>query len=117
MAPHVVTAPPQHIVDAVERAAPGFWGAWRFAVVSAHGRSAPWIVTSWWRSRALNLSVGGAPGSQHLLGTAFDLGQNQAAAAELRRVGFIVVESPDHLHAQPWPANAGLPLLRSLDLV
>lgn len=45
-------------------------------------------VTSWWRDRAVNAAVGGAPTSQHLIGLAIDLQPTKpgADAAELARL-------------------------------
>jgi len=112
---HRVFSPPDHIVNAVERAAPGFWGAWGRAVRFAWFESRPWTVTSWWRSRAVNLEVGGDEFSQHLLGTAFDLAPTHTnLLVALRRQGFIVVDERNHFHAQPWPAGLAAPLIRSV---
>jgi len=102
-----VTAPPQSVVNAVERFSPGFWRAWGHAVNqawrSADGRIQ---VTSWWRSPSHNREVGGSDDSQHLVGAAFDvIPVNQRVYQALRQAGFTVINEGDHLHAQPWPGG------------
>lgn len=119
-----VERPPDVVINAVERGVPGIWNWWVGAVNRAHSQSSPWFPTSWWRSRAKNLSVGGHPFSQHLLGLAFDLWEPETATrsapdspeAALRGQGFIVLRKAQHLHVQTWPAGSGRGLIRSLGL-
>jgi len=111
-----VTGPPSYVVSAVERAAPGFWSAWSSAVGSAWRSSGGWSVTSWWRSPQHNENVGGAEGSQHLLGVAFDAQARDLTRLEasLRRAGFRTIRYASHVHAQPWPPGVAATVLRSL---
>lgn len=109
------SVPPPYVVRAVEAAAPGFTDWWNVAVPWAYRRSAPWTVTSWWRSPQYNREVAaGLEDSQHLLGTAFDLLEGPGIADALRAAGFVVVREWDHLHAQAWPAGYSSSVLRSL---
>lgn len=71
----------------------------------------PVTISSWWRTRAHNAEVGGAPNSQHLLGTAVDLvpadGDMEGLAAFARTlpgVGFVLNEGT-HVHVQAYPAG------------
>lgn len=65
-------------------------------------------VTSWWRSPARNVSVGGAVYSQHLLGFALDLVTPRPAALvrSLNAVGLVAIDEKDHVHVQAYPAGA-----------
>ena len=56
--------------------------------------------TSWWRSIEDNERVGGAPFSQHLIGTALDVLQGEEARAVWRAAGFTVIEYARHDHVQ-----------------
>jgi len=102
-------SPPSSIARRVEQLVPGFW----YEFVSAAnwalgGVSQPIYLTSWWRSPAANLSVGGHPASQHLCGTAFDIAGPGTAQAipRLQAAGFIVIPyAGSHIHAQAWPAG------------
>lgn len=111
-------APPSWVVDAVERAAPGF-ARW-FARAGSLGweRAGRVTVTSWWRSSEWNREVGGSDTSQHLIGAAFDVvaSDYSRAAAAFRGAGFRTVFEGDHLHVQVWPAGAASGLIRSLRL-
>jgi hypothetical protein len=73
------------------------------------------IATSWYRTRAENALVGGHPNSQHLLGFAVDVvvpvGDETAAAAELRHAGVVPVVEWDHVHIQAFPAHTLPPSL------
>ena len=74
-------------------------------------------ATSWWRSVADNVRVGGSgprpygngnPNfSQHLVGLAADLTAPnvQRAVDQLRAQGLIAVNEFDHIHVQAWPAG------------
>lgn len=96
--------PPAGVVYAVEQASPGFWSefAWRAngALAGLSGIS----LTSWWRSDSHNTRVGGVSDSQHLLGTALDIGgpNAQQAGNRLQAYGFTVIRYPTHVHAQAW---------------
>lgn len=66
----------------------------------------PVQVTSYVRSPARNVAVGGATDSQHLLGLAADFkGPVQRFAAELRSIGLVVIDYGSHVHVQLLPAG------------
>jgi len=48
----------------------------------------PLRILSGWRSTATNAAVGGAPGSQHLLGRAADIPAGHATLSQALRAGF-----------------------------
>lgn len=67
-------------------------------------------VTSWYRSNARNISVGGAPRSQHLLAFAADWGSldaqdRQQMVTLARAVGMTAIDEGDHVHVQMFPAG------------
>jgi Peptidase M15 len=64
-------------------------------------------VTSWWRSRSRNSSVGGAIYSQHLLGFALDLvtPRPTALVKSLNAVGLVAIDEGDHVHVQAYRAG------------
>jgi hypothetical protein len=64
-------------------------------------------VTSWWRSRAQNSSVGGAIYSQHLLGLAIDVvtPKPSALVRGLKAAGLVAVDEGDHVHVQAFAAG------------
>ena len=66
-------------------------------------------ATSWWRSDARNMEVGGAPYSQHLLGWAVDWAlprERHRAMVELaREFGLVAIDEGDHVHVQMYPAG------------
>lgn len=97
--------PPYEIAATVERAAPGFWGA--FSRATAYAFPTGTVVTSWHRTPASNAAAGGQPQSQHLLGVAFDAQAPDLGELErrLRAVGFVTVRYRSHVHAQAWPAG------------
>lgn len=67
------------------------------------------VPTSWYRSPAKNLAVGGSPFSQHLLAWAVDWamppGQNTAMVKLARELGMVGVDEGDHVHVQMYPAG------------
>jgi len=112
--PDVVNPPPIQIRRVVDRFAPGIYEVFVRLYVDA-SRGIPINVTSWYRDPTLNLTVGGAPDSQHLFGLAVDVVGRPAEisehAARLRAKGFVVVVRPldqksARSHAQAWPAGA-----------
>lgn len=73
-------------------------------------------ITSWFRTRADNLRVGGHPDSQHLLGFAVDIAP-KIPASQLRRwltQGLVILEEGDHTHVQLYPAGQATDLVRRL---
>ena len=112
--------PPNQIVYAVERQAPGIYAGFFGALAAAH-QGIPVSATSYWRSSTKNESVGGASASQHLIGTAIDLTYpnyqaRQAAISRMRAQRLIVVDEGDHVHVQAWSAGTAAPLIRWLGL-
>lgn len=111
--------PPREIVYQIHSRWPSFWQQFftyaNAAMSTAWNQGARFSMTSWWRSPSKNAAVGGAPNSQHLWGTAFDLvastpaGYQQLEAA-LRARGFFTIRESDHLHVQAFPAGV-LPTL------
>lgn len=67
------------------------------------------IPTSWWRSSARNMAVGGATYSQHLLGWAVDWsldpGRNRDLVRVAEEIGLVGVDEGDHVHVQMYPAG------------
>lgn len=116
-----VVRPPDALVAAVERQAPGIYAAFFAALARAHsGLPAP-RVTSYWRDAGHNAEVGGQGASQHLIGTAMDLvypswSAKSAAMNAMRRIGLIVVDEGDHVHVQAWSAGTATPLIKWLGL-
>jgi len=107
--------PPRRISEVITWVAPLFWGQFFSELtvsVTPNTRA-----SSWWRSPAKNIAVGGNPDSQHLIGTAIDLvvpeNEKRQVIADLTRFGWVVVDEGDHLHAQAWPAG----LARSIGLL
>lgn len=99
-------APPHSVFWTVDRWVPDFWDAFFRAVWWAYRRE-EFQVTSWWRSPAENMRVGGHPDSQHLVGAAIDAVPASAQVARvLDAAGFAVVREATHVHAQAWPAGA-----------
>jgi len=64
-------------------------------------------VTSWWRSREMNNSVGGHPYSQHRLGFAVDVitPAPSLIADRFRSAGLVPVIEGSHVHVQAFPAG------------
>jgi hypothetical protein len=73
---------------------------WRLLLAAAGGLD----VSSWWRSPSRNREVGGARGSAHLIGWAFDVGpKNARTRLILENLGLYVLPDsayPNHLHGQ-----------------
>jgi len=113
-----MNGPPSYVYSGVERFAPGFWASWSRAVQHAWNYAGGFSVTSWYRTPDYNESVGGAEGSQHLLGVAFDAQARDLTRLEagLRSAGFQTIRYARHVHAQPWPAGTARPILRALGL-
>lgn len=68
------------------------------------------IPTSWWRSAARNMEVGGAVYSQHRLGWAVDWqlverSQNREMVSLANLIGLVGVDEGDHVHVQMYPAG------------
>jgi len=98
-------------VDYIQRASAAFSGLVVFGWQRA-GRP-PTTVTSFQRTPDHNRSVGGHPGSQHLVGTAIDLVPTPGAGhedllMELRRINLVVLDRGTHLHVQLFPASVRL---------
>jgi len=113
--------PPQNLVYAVERQAPGIYGQFFAALNNAH-RGIRVGATSFWRDPRENRRVGGAEGSQHQLGTAIDLiyptaQERRSAIASMQRQRLIVIDEGDHVHVQAWPAHVGLLMLKRLGIL
>ncbi len=70
-------------------------------------------VTSWWRSRAINASVGGIPNSFHLWGLALDLVVSDPAhfALHAREAGLDPIDFGSHIHVEPVGSPPPLELL------
>lgn len=104
--------PPSYIAGPIAAAAPGLWPAF-LGGASAAVAGTNVRLTSWWRDRATNSRVGGAPQSQHLVGLAFDFNgtpsEREIVKSRARRAGFIVVDKPSHVHVQAFPAGALAP--------
>lgn len=67
------------------------------------------VPTSWYRSEAQNLAVGGSPYSQHRLAWAADWalppGQNRHMVNLALELGMVGVDEGDHVHVQMYPAG------------
>lgn len=116
----MIERPPDQLVYAVERQAPGVYAQFFGALQRAHYQI-PVQVTSYWRSKGKNESVGGAGASQHLIGTAMDLvypnaAAKRAAIANMKAMRLVVVDEGDHVHVQAWSAGTAAPLIRWLGL-
>ena len=98
----MASPPPYRVVREVNRALPGFWQWFVYSLVSGLDPRA--TVTSWYRSPAINASVGGRENSQHLLGTAIDLRKDKPgfdSAVRLRTNPYLeVIEEGDHYHIE-----------------
>jgi len=101
-------APPPSLVSAVERVIPGIYRAFLVRLFTgirdSHGEVQ---ASSWWRSAADNLRVGGNARSQHLLGLAVDLEAVEPGLLlmELNAQGLTVIDEGDHLHVQTFPSG------------
>ena len=64
-------------------------------------------VSSWWRSDQANQLAGGAPTSQHLVGTAVDLvgDGGPEVARQLQAFGWTWIPESDHQHLQVFVRN------------
>lgn len=66
----------------------------------------PIQATSYIRTPQRNAEVGGAPESQHLIGTALDVtGPTERFADFARQLGLVVVDEGSHVHLQLFPAG------------
>jgi len=117
----MLSRPPDQLVYSVDRLAPGIYGAFFGALGEAHSgiRVTP---TNYYRNKQQNERVGGAQGSQHQLGLAFDLvypsyAERMEAITRMRRTGLVVIDEGDHVHVQAWPAPIALRALRSLGIL
>lgn len=94
------------------------WPYWWEPYVAVFGQGARALMnatgasySSYVRTAAHNAEVGGAPTSQHLIGTAIDLvpgrgSSNRTIAAQARAMGFgYVLDEGDHVHVQLFPAG------------
>lgn len=108
------------IINAVHNADPGAWqrfftGVNDAAYATRGGRL--WL-NSWYRDEDHNRKVGGSPESQHLFGTAIDVGGDEPALQDFARnifaQGLVAVSYRNHVHVQLWPAGTArqLGLLR-----
>lgn len=100
-----LTAPPAQLVNAF----PDFY-RWLLPRLNLIARSFPNAqATSWYRSPARNLEVGGAVRSQHLLGWAADFQGPRDEAARMvelgRGLGLVGIDEGDHVHFQMYPAG------------
>jgi len=100
-----VQAPPAQLVNAY----PDFyrWLLPRLNLISTLFPNAQ--PTSWWRSNARNLDVGGARNSQHLLAWAVDFAgprdESRKLVAVAERLGLVAVDEGDHVHVQMFRAG------------
>lgn len=100
-----IQSPPAQLVNAY----PDFY-RWLLPRLNLIARTFPnWQATSWWRSNARNLDVGGAPRSQHLLAWAVDFAgprdQSRQLVALAESVGLVAIDEGDHVHVQMFPAG------------
>ncbi len=66
----------------------------------------PVQATSYIRTPEQNRRVGGAPESQHLVGTALDLiGPTERMVDFARELGLVGIDEGSHLHLQLFPAG------------
>ena len=109
----MIQTPPVEVVSFVRNYV-NRWAFERFsqALAMAHSRGiyARPTITSWWRSPAYNVQVGGAARSQHQLGLAVDVAYQSAqdADAAVRQgfgAGLVAVNEGDHVHFQAFPAG------------
>lgn len=112
--------PPTQLARAVESYAPGIWQYFLGALQAAINPMPELVrLTSWWRSPAKNVSVGGVEDSQHLAGLAVDLvfptaSSRRTGIARLQAQGLTVIDEGDHVHAQVLRADVGRQLLAQL---
>lgn len=104
-----VRQPPGIVVAQISARAPGFWRDFGESADRALD-GIDGTVTSWFRSLADNLRVGGVVESQHRWGCAMDLvvadpGQRALAVQRLKAEGFFVVVEATHVHFQAFPAG------------
>jgi len=104
--------PPEALVRQIAQRSPNFWREFMAGLDRATA-GVEVVVTSWYRSAADNVRVGGAVNSQHRYATAFDLAgpflrtsARNAVASRLRAQSFFVLDEGDHLHVQAFPAGA-----------
>lgn len=76
----------------------------------------PFGISSLWRSVNQNVAAGGAPYSQHLIGTAADVYPIRSSLWQVERAlknqGLVTVPYERHVHAQLWKAGRLERLLR-----
>jgi uncharacterized protein YcbK (DUF882 family) len=108
------------LAAAVEQWSPGVWQYFFNAVNGALSPMPERItLTSWWRSAAQNVSVGGVDDSQHLAGLAADLvfptlTSRRTGIARLQAAGLGVLDEGDHVHVQVFQADVARQLLAQL---
>jgi len=112
------TPPPRRTVQFFDQLIPGLWRAWFNAAEWAlreidNDAGGDTVITSWFRSPAENLRVGGDPDSQHLVGLALDIVPGKPAillavaeaSDKFEEAGFLVLPTRTHLHIQTFPAG------------
>lgn len=65
--------PDQQVINSLQNLCINFLEPLRSKLAEKYGKTLPIIVSSGYRSAALNKEVGGAPNSQHLTGEAVDI--------------------------------------------
>lgn len=110
----MVAPPPEEIVFAVERIAPGAYSSFLLRFLIAAWVARVFSATSWFRTTERNAAVGGHPESAHLVGLAIDVPPSPRMAEVSRSLGLWVVEEGDHTHVQAWPPGVTGSVLRSL---